>query len=148
MRWRPFSSLTDRPLLSFFLATAHPATTLDPADPLLQHGVVPVMPEDRTTRGLGFRLGRFANLIAVALCVGVFLLFSSGAVVPLHEGGWIQNYVSFPATVLCILVNLPLGFVVWLVTRNNRSAAALRYVGLTIACLSVVGLLVLCLLLY
>ncbi len=96
-----------------------------------------------------YKLITFANLIAAILCVGVFMFFSSGVVVPLHEGGWIQAYLSIPVTALCLLINLPLGLFIWLVTRSGvRSFKALRYTGLAIGCVSVVGLLVVCLLLY
>ena len=94
-------------------------------------------------------LTRFANLIAAVLCIGVFLLFSSGMVVPLHEGGWIEADASMPLTALCLLVNLSLGLVIWLVTRRStRSFKVLQYTGLAIGSLSVLGLLVICLLIY
>jgi cytochrome bd-type quinol oxidase subunit 2 len=89
------------------------------------------------------RLKRAArlNFIAAAAVTLVFFLFTSGLVVPLHEGGWIEAYLSIPVALLCLLVNLVSGGVVLIFRRRagEKGRAFLRYGAAVVAIGSLLG---------
>lgn len=81
------------------------------------------------------------NFIAAGVVCGIFFLFTSGMVVPLHEGGWIEAYLSIPVTLLCILVNLMSGAILLIFGQHagEKGRRGLRVAGWVVACGSVMG---------
>lgn len=81
------------------------------------------------------------NFIAAGVVALVFFLFTSGLAVPLHEGGWIEAYLSIPVTLLCLIVNLVSGGVVLVFRRRagEKGRAFLRHGAAVVAVGSLVG---------